>query len=327
MKWGSRALLCGVLLVLCQCGPRPFAQLVAPPEDYAHYREYRSAEVLEDRFRAAGRYLSAEPEGRFRDEVRQWLLQAGGEYLQRWWNDEARLADYQNWVPEGPHSSVIEARLQALAAQSVAARARERELLATAARQQNALERAKTLRQELIASYKGWLLQVASLRQFGQPTAQLPHEFLHEYREIEPRASCTALGCSKPVLLPYAVPEERKLSWRELLFDVTLTLDNGALVEVSLHGVGLVSSLAEALQRRTVAPEDIQAQAEALGVVVQLSALVLEQTLPAAQCERPAISPVVLARECSGVQLQFRVASGEQEQDSITLRPALPVKP
>jgi hypothetical protein len=324
---GSRALLCAASFALCQCGSRPVAQLSAAPEDYAHYREYRSAEVLADRFRAAGRYLQAEPEGRFRDEVRTWLLQAGGEYLRRWWNDEARLMAYQTWVPEGPHSGVIEARLQALAAQSVAARARDRELLATAARQQNALERAKTLRQELIASYKRWLLQVASLRQFGQPTAALPHEFLHEYREIEPRATCAALGCSKPVLLPYAVPAQRKLSWRELLFDVTLTLDNGVLVEASLHGVALVSSLAEALQRRTVAPDDIQAQAEALGVVVQLSALVLEHTLPATQCERPAISPVVLARECSGVQLEFRVAAGEQEQDSITLRPAPAAKP
>jgi hypothetical protein len=182
------------------------------------------------------------------------------------------------------------------------------------------MTRAAALRQELSAGYKLWLPHLASLRPLGRPTAELPHAFLHDFREIEPRAQCAGDRCTKPVLLPYGVSAERQLSWRELLFDVELSLDGGVVVAASISGVGLVASVAEALQKRAVDRSDLQAQAEALGATMQFSAMTLESFLPVAECERPAVSPLVLVRECGGARLEFRVAEALDEPDRITMQ-------
>ncbi|HTM46714.1 MAG TPA: hypothetical protein VL137_17285 [Polyangiaceae bacterium] len=297
-------------------------QVSARPDDFAEYRQFRVALDLPQRFRAAGSYLQDMPHGRWHGEVRQWVEQAGGEYLRRFWNDETRLLDYLNWAPNGPHAALLNRRLQVLASQGVAQRKNERKLLAEAHGRESQFERATTLRKELIAGYKGWLSHIASLRSFGQQTSALPDQFLHDFREVEPKAICDSARCSKAVLLPYAGAAERKQSWRELLFEVDLKLDQGALQQASIEGVGLFASVAEALQKHAVAADDVQGKAEALGATVALTAISLEAILPQARCEQPAISPVVLARECDGVRMEMRVAEQADGPDRIVIRPS-----
>jgi hypothetical protein len=161
------------------------------------------------------------------------------------------------------------------------------------------------------------------VRSFGQATSALPHEFLHDFREVEPRAQCEAARCSKVVLLPYGVAAGGKLSWRELLFQVDVTLDRGSVAAASLEGVGLLDAVAEALQKRAVTRTDLQAKAEALGATMQLISIVVDGSLPADRCEKPAVSPVVLVRECDGVRLEIHVAQSDDAPDRIVMRPAV----
>lgn len=312
--------LCLVMPSFVACSST-LQQLTANPDDFASYREYRGAEQLPTRFRAASSYLHDFQEGRWRSEVRQWFTQASGAYLKRWWNDEQRLLVYQNWTGQSPYSTMVERRLQVLAAQNVANRERDRKMLSAARASENEFNRATRLRQELLQNFRQWLSQLVALRSFGQATSSLPHQFLHEFREVPPRASCEAQRCSKVVLLPYGVAAEGKLSWRELLFQVDVALDQGVVVGASLEGVGLLDSVAEALQKRAVARTDLQAKAEALGATLQLIGIAIGASLPAARCEQSAVSPVVLVRECDSVRLEIHVAQSDDAPDRIVLRP------
>jgi hypothetical protein len=313
-----------VPLVACS---QTLQQLTADPDDFASYREYRSAEQLPERFRSASNYLRSFQEGRWRREVHQWFEQTSGAYLKRWWNDERRLIAYQNWTDQGPYSAMVEQRLHVLAAQNVAQRDLERRMLREARASENEFNRATRLRQQLLQEFRSWLGQLAALRSFGRTTAQLPHEFLHRFREVEPRARCEAQHCSKLVLLPYGVAAEGKLSWRELLFQVDLALDQGLVVGAGFEGVGLLDSVAEALQKRAVARNNLQAKAEALGATMQLISIAIEASLPADRCEKPAVSPMVLLRECDGVRLEVHVAQSDDAPDRIVLRPVNAVGP
>jgi hypothetical protein len=297
-------------------------QLTANPDDFASYRQYRVAGQLSARFQAASHYLSDYQQGRWRSEVHEWFEQASGAYLKRWWNDEQRLLAYQDWTGQSAYSKVVERRLQVLAEQDVANRDRERKMLSAARASEDDFNRATRLRQQLLQDFRQWLTQLATLRSFGQPTSALPHQFLHEFREVEPRASCEAQRCSKVVLLPFGVAAQGKLSWRELLFQVDLTLDQGAVVRASMEGVGLLDSVAEALQKRAVARTDLQAKAEALGATMQLIGIAIESALPADRCEQPAVSPMVLVRECDGVRLEIHVAQSDDAPDRIVLKPS-----
>lgn len=320
-----RAMLSGALLVAVLSSlacSSTLRQLTANPDDFASYREYRVAEQLPARFQAASRYLGDFQQGRWRAEVHDWFEEASGAYLKRWWNDEQRLLAYQNWTGQSPYGKMVEQRLQALAEQDVANRERDRKMLNAARASENEFNRATRLRQQLLQDFRQWLTQVSALRSFGQPTSALPHQFLHEFREVEPRASCEAQRCSKVVLLPFGVASQGKLSWRELLFQVDLTLDQGVVVGASMEGVGLLDSVAEALQKRAVARTDLQAKAEALGATMQLIGIAVESALPAGRCEQPAVSPMVLVRECNGVRLEIHVAQSDDAPDRIVLRPS-----
>jgi hypothetical protein len=297
-------------------------QLSANPDDFASYREYRGAEQLPSRFQAASSYLREFQQGHWRSEVHHWFEQASGSYLKRWWNDEQRLLAYQNWTGQSGFSARVEQRLQVLAAQGVAQRELERRLLSAARASENDFNRATRLRQQLLQSLRDWLSQLVTLRSFGKPTAELPHQFLHDLREVEPHAVCQAQHCAKLVLLPYGVAAEGKLSWRELLFQVDVALDRGLVVGASLEGVGLLDSIAEALQKRAVTRTDLQAKAEALGATLQLLSITIDAALPAERCEKPAVSPMVLLRECNGVRLEIHVAQSDDAPDRIVLRPA-----
>jgi hypothetical protein len=321
--WSMRGLatLVATLVLALGCSGS-VRQLTANPDDFASYREYRVAEQLPARFRAASYYLSDFQEGRWRREVHEWFEQVSGAYLKRWWNDEQRLLAYQNWTGHSAYSKRVEQRLQVLAEQGVANRERERKMLSAARASENDFNRATRLRQQLLQEFRRWLGQLAALRSFGQTTSALPHQFLHDFREVEPRASCEAQRCSKVVLLPFGVAAQGKLSWRELLFQVDLTLDQGAVVGASLEGVGLLDSVAEALQKRAVARTDLQAKAEALGATMQLIGIAIESALPADRCEKPAVSPMVLVRECDGVRLEIHVAQSDDAPDRIVLTPS-----
>jgi hypothetical protein len=325
MKAHCRLLLCAALLTMwvpLNACSNTWQQLTANPDDFSGYREYRAAEQLPTRFRAASGYLREFHEGRWRSEVHQWFEQASGAYLKRWWSDERRLLAYQNWTGQGPYQKIVEQRLQVLAEQNVANRERERKLLSAARASETEFNRATRLRQQLLQVFRHWLTQLVTLRSFGQETSALPHEFLHDFREVEPRALCGALRCSKVVLLPYGVAAGGKLSWRELLFQVDLTLDGGAVVGASLEGVGLLDAVAEALQKRAVTRTDLQAKAEALGATMQLISIAIDGSLPADRCEQPAVSPMVLVRECDGVRLEIHVAQSDDAPDRVVLRPA-----
>jgi hypothetical protein len=320
----GRLLVCAALLTTLASASAcssTLRQLTANPDDFAGYREYRAAEQLPARFRAASGYLRDFREGRWRNEVHQWFEHASGAYLKRWWNDEQRLLLYQNWTGQGPYQTIVEQRLQVLAEQDVANRERERKLLNAARVSENEFNRATRLRQQLLQVFRHWLSQLVALRSFGQGTSALPHEFLHQFREVEPQAHCVAQRCSKVVLLPFGVAAGGKLSWRELLFQVDLALDQGVVVGASLEGVGLLDSVAEALQKRAVTRTDLQAKAEALGATMQLINLAIETSLPADRCEQPAVSPMVLVRECDGVRLEIHVAQSDDAPDRIVLLP------
>jgi hypothetical protein len=153
------------------------------------------------------------------------------------------------------------------------------------------------------------------------PADDLDPNFLRAFRDEDPASVCGPAACVKQLTLSYEIPVQKELSERVVVFDVILSLSDGAVSSAELMGPDLFSRLAEAVQRVPVAAEDSQARAEAIGASRQLLATLLESRFPEASCVAEAVSPVILARACQGTRVTAIAAPELGGEDRLLLEP------
>ena len=88
-----------------------------------------------------------------------------------------------------------------------------------------------------------------------------------------------------------------------------------------MTGPELFSRIAETLELRSVAPDDARARLDALTTAIHVVQNALEQSLPALECDRPPVSPVLILRECRGVRAQMIAGRDGSEEDRIVVEP------
>jgi hypothetical protein len=318
----SRALLSMLAsLALCGCGGA-LDPLIADKPDYEQYRKTRLSSTHEQRLAASFEYLDQRPQGRFRTDVERWFVPAERAYFAAAKGDLGRLRAYLDTLPRGPHAKQAAERIVELELAREYVRRRDERLTEQARAVETKLADAAAMRQSVVDALGGWSRHLSKIRSFGKPTSELDHELIFAWRIQEPAARCVGERCVKSVGLHYAIPDSGRLAPRKALFDVVVELERGGVVRATLAGPELFSRVGEALELRPVRPSDAQARAEAIGRALSVVQGAIEPQLPAARCQREAVSPVVLERRCDGVVLRMIAApTAVEDDDRIVVEP------
>jgi hypothetical protein len=218
----------------------------------------------------------------------------------------------------------VRTRLGELKVQQEYLRATEFEFEVRAAEIDCEFARAAEQRQAVVDQWMMFVSYLSAIRSWGEPTSSLDHRFLHEWRVRPPRSRCVRQRCTKTVYLPYAIPEDRQLSERVAIFDVIIELDKGGVGRALVSGPELFSRVAEAIELKQVAPDDAHARLEAMTTALYVAQNALEAALPAAECDRPPVSPVLIRRECRGVRAEMIAGRDASEEDRIIVEPLSP---
>jgi hypothetical protein len=294
----SRFWLCFLCLALSACAAA--RSLTATPEDYARYRAIRLSDGFLERLQAAFSYLQAEPQGAFRGDVERWFQRADERYLVRHWDDLSNLQRYYAQLPSAPRAGLVKARIEQLEALRGAVAAEEQTFLGAERIRQEDLDAAKLARANFVRAVSAWVEQLARLNDFDRELPEWSAEFRRSFFEDGAPGSCEGDLCRKRFLLSFELPEQRGLTTQAVDFTLTLRLAAGKLVSAELSGEGLFDHLAEAATARSIARQDLQAHAEAIGVAAQLLGMAFAVGFTDPSCEQEAVSPVVLARQCQG---------------------------
>lgn len=300
-------------------------QVGASVGEHELYRTSRVAPTLEERLGAAHAYVAAYPDGAWAPEVRAWLGPAHEAYLRVHQDDLSALRGYLAIVPPGtPEAQAVATRIAELEVAVAYVERREAALLASAAKTECELEAAKQQRERVVSEFMRFVGHVSAIRSWGERTVELEHEFLYRWRIKPPAARCELGRCTKTVALTYTIPELRAQAPRVALFDVSLDLVRGGVVRATIGGPELFSRLAEALEVAPVPPGDAMARLDAIATSLIIVENALEAALPARECSRAPVSPVIVLRECRGVRAQMIAASDPTEEDRVVVEPLPP---
>lgn len=318
----SWAACLGVVMAL-GCGGAG-QQLVTSPEEFHRYRVARAAPELEARLVAIEIYLERYPRGAYAEELRRRFAQAEPFYYQRLSGSERGLRRYLEVLPEGPHAEAAADRLSLLARVRAQEERRAARLDAEASELATRLGEAEKSREHLVREYSRWLRLLSELSSFGQRTSELSAEWLVAWRTEDPPARCRGDTCTKLLNLPYIIPAGKRLRARSAVFDISLRLEAGLLVEAKITGHRLFDRLGEAQGLTPVSPSDPLARVEAIARVVQLSSQVIERRLPEARCGQEAVGAVLIRRRCEGIVLELVAGENDLAEDQVVVRAAPP---
>lgn len=326
----TRQLWCLAFVVLAACSSLGQRAAISVDE-YAAYRRFRLAPSVEQKLSASFDYLKANPRGAFRSEVSSWFARVQRDYVDRAWNDPPRLEALLKAAPEGPEAGRAAARLVELRLTREYRLLHERSFDDRVARMERRLATAEAGRRELVSGIRGWVRRLSAIRSWGGRTSELDSELIYAYRLAEPGARCNDEGCSKTVMVSYDVPEGKAQSERQAIYDVGLGLEKGGVRAAFITGPELFTRLGESVRVAAVSPSDLLGRMEAIGQAVQVLALAVEPVLPASRCAAESVSPVVLRRQCDGVDFRVISALDLGEEDRIVIEPlaaaATPVPP
>lgn len=299
------------------------ARFTAGRKDYALYRETRVASTPERRLAASGRYLKELPNGRFRAEVAQRFAVTEPRFFALAYDRPSLLRAYLRALPEGPHAKDAAARLDEF---GLLNRFRARDVATSESslqRIQSGLEAAENARQALIREFST-LSSLMARSRLGVPTSELDHELIFRFRLSPPVGTCVETRCTKAFHFEYAVPEAGRLAPRAADFWLTLWLERGNVVGISLSGDGLFTRLGEAVDRVAIADSNLLARTEAIARAAQLVDNATSAAFPSADCAKEVIAPVVLARECRGLRFLVTAAIEPGQQDRVEVLSAAP---
>lgn len=320
MRYTGFALALGLALSGCAAS----ARFTASTEDYQLYRAMRLATTLEERLAAANQYLHRMPDGAFRDEVKRWFAREEKKYFRNAWRSLPRLRAYLDAMPDGPNAEAVAERIVELELELQYAARRDQRELEAIRRTERELDAAARARRHFIAELSTWVGQLASIETFFEPTSELSHELIYKFRLSDSPGRCDGDRCRKLLSYRFRVPSQKVLVEREAVAEVTLELERGVLVRASLAGPDLFSRLDEALELRAISPDDAQARAEAIARGAELVARAVEPALPADECARQPVSPVILVRACRGRELVVSAGTTIEEDDRIEIRAVAP---
>jgi hypothetical protein len=315
----------GLLALTSLLGCASLPTLTERPEEYHLYREARVAPTLEERLRAADRYLRDVPHGPHTKQLRGWFDATEEKYFLFAFDKLPNLYAYRAALPRGPHIEDVRSRIAALEAKRLARVVRQTDEDARIAATQARLADADAKRRAFVATFKDWTARLTKIESFGEPTSELADETIFAFRLSEPRGSCQGDSCRKLLQLSYEVPGERELVARAALLEVQLVLERGLLQRARLAGPELWTRLAEALAMRPLPNPTPEQRADAVNRALMLVRALLEPALPAAECqEAQAIAPIVLERTCRGLRVRVSAGQTPTDDDSLEIAPAGP---
>jgi hypothetical protein len=294
------------------------------PETYHLYRTARVAPTEEERLRAAHRYLREAPQGPHAKQLRRWFDRAEERYYLAAFDRLPHLYAYREALPEGPHIEEVRSRIAALEGRRSRRAAQESEEDARIAKTQARLAEADTRRRVFVATFKEWTARLGRVRSWGEPTSELDDETIFAFRLSPPRGACHGDVCKKLLQLEYEVPGDRQLLVRAAVLEVELGLERGLLQRARLSGPELWTRLAEALSLRPLPNPTPEQRADALNRASLLVKALLETSLPAAECDKPAAPPLLVVRTCRGLSARMHAGAAATEDDWLEIAPTTP---
>lgn len=313
------------LLPLALLGCASLPTLTERPEEYHLYRTARIAPTLEERLRAADRYLREVPRGPHARQLRSWFVSTEERYFLTAFDRLPNLYAYRAALPRGPHIEDVRSRITLLEGKRSQRVVQQSEEDARIAATQARLTAADKQRRAFVATFKEWTARITRIKTFGEPTSELADETIFAFRLSEPRGACQGDSCKKLLQLGYEVPGQRELVARAALLEVQLELERGLLQRARLAGPELWTRLAEALSLRPLPTPTAEERADAINRALWLVRALLEPTLPAAECpDKPVAGPVVLERSCRGLTARMLAGQNAAEDDSLEIAPAAP---
>jgi hypothetical protein len=300
-------------------------QLVSPHAQYRLYRDTRLAPSLEERLAAGNRYLHVAPDGVYAPEVKAWFQGAERAYVARARDRLPMLTAYARGLPDGPSAPEVLARIDELKMAAGFARSRLQRRDERVEAIEVGLERAAGQRKAFLEELTAWLGALAAVRSYGQPVTALPAALLEKLALGEPAAACPLDLCVRSLAPRFAIPAARgQLVPREAPYSIEIQLRGGAVVALRLRGRELFSRIGEARDLRPVSSADPQSRAEAIGGALSLVENSLGPELGAADCEKPAVSPVVLDHACAGVRVTVTAGVDAGADDHVDFAPEKP---
>jgi hypothetical protein len=285
---------------------------VSSSAEYESYRGARAAPTVEDRLKAAERYLDAYPKGRFADEVRRRFASEERAFYDRQQASLTGLTWYLVTLPAGPHASQASLRLADL--EHEASLDRQDTLVAQGRASERRLARAAASRKEVVEFLTTWVSALAANEAWGRATWQQPAEVIAAFRRGVDPGVCDDLGCHRAQVLAFQVPVEGGgLEDRAFITELGLDLRRGGVARATVRGPGLFSRFHEAAVGRPAPRDPLLARTEALTFVLDLLMTSFEPVVPAGRCDRGITPPVVLRRQCDGWTLE--VTSGDHPED------------
>jgi len=319
----SRLSVVGVVLLLVGCSIGD--QLVSGRGQYELYRNTHLAPTIEERLGAGNRYLKNDPEGRYAGKIKAWFEPAEKSYVGSAWNSLPRLRAYQKALPDGPSIERVKARTVELEATIGFGEKRDQKEKERVEALQANLERAAEQRKALVDDVSGWIRAFAAVRSWDKPLAELGPDIVGRLGGDKAGDACLDELCSKAFTPRFAIPIKEKIVPREAAYSVELVLKSGTVVEARLRGRELFSRISEALDRRAVSFADPQSRAEGIGRALTLVTKSIEVSFAGESCERPAVSPIVLERACSGSRVVATAALATGDDDVIAFGREAPV--
>jgi hypothetical protein len=316
----------GLLLLLSSLvGCAALPTLTERPESYHLYRTARVAPTLEERLRAADRYLREVPNGPHSKQLRGWFTGTEEKYFLSAFNRLPNLYAYREALPHGPHIEDVRSRIALLEGKRSRQVEQQSDEDARIQATQARLTQADRQRRAFVATFKDWTARLTKIKTFGEPTSELADETIFAFRLSEPRGACQGDSCKKLLQLAYEVPGERELVARAALLEVQLQLERGLLARARLAGPELWTRLAEALSLRPLPSPTPEERADAVNRALMLVRALLEPALPAAECpDLPVTAPLVLLRSCHGITARMLAGPSAADDDSLEIAPATP---
>ena len=312
-----------LLLFTSTLGCAALPTLTERPEEYQLFRSARVAPTLEQRLRAADRYLREVPGGPHTKQLRAWFGPTEEKYFLNAFDRLPNLYAYRAALPRGPHIEDVRSRIAALEAKRERRLERETDEDARIRATQQRLDDADHQRRAFVATFKDWTARLTRIKTFGEPTSELSDDTIFAFRLSEPRGSCQGEVCKKLLRLDYEVPGERELVARAALLEVQLELERGLLQRARLAGPELWTRLAEALSLQPLPRPTPAQRADAVNRAQLLVRALLEPAFPSAECPDVVVTaPVVLQRACRGLTARMVAGENPMEDDSLEIAPA-----
>jgi hypothetical protein len=293
--------------------------LTASAPEYTAYRAVHVTPTVAGRLHAAAHYLRQYPEGVFHAEVSAWFGQVEPVFYEASADTVAGMDAYLAALPDGPHASAAAQRRDALAA------LRKREagegLVKVATAFEQRLAHAAQLREDVTATYSAWIARLLEFDGWGRSIDPMNEPLASAWAGAgASRPECDRRGCTKPVTVPYELEIDGELQPFVFKLEIALHVERGVVVDATVSGPDLALRLLEAHRASPAHGDSTEARIAELAWLIELTSGAAAKKLAPTHCAVPAKPPVVLSRQCGGLELDVIAASAAHPRDRVVIR-------